>query len=109
MSLLFCQLYTLDLLLEVSGVKAAEDPPTRRITRSVTTSVSGPASHLANLAASTDYRAMWAAREWSPPDKVTDFNCFAAKPVVRTADNPTRTDKSESQRDLARLEDRRGR
>jgi hypothetical protein len=34
---------------------------------------------------------MWAAREWSPPDKVTDFNCFAAKPVVRTADNPTLT------------------
>jgi len=56
-----------------------------------TTSVSGPASQLALLAASTDYRAMWAAREWSPPDKVPDFNSFAAKPVVRTSDNPTLT------------------
>jgi hypothetical protein len=34
---------------------------------------------------------MWASSEWSPPDNVTDFNCFAAKPVVRTADNPTLT------------------
>ena len=25
------------------------------------------------------------------PDNVTDFNCFATKPVVRTADNPTLT------------------
>ena len=75
----------------IIGDKAAEDHPTRRITRSATTSVSGPASHLAQLAETTDYHAMWAAREWSPPDKVTDFNCFAAKPAVRTADNPTLT------------------
>jgi hypothetical protein len=43
------------------------------------------------VAASTDYHAMWVSSEWSPPDNVTDFNCFTAKPVVRTAANPTLT------------------
>ena len=80
----------------VVGVKAAEEPSTRRITRS-STSVSGPVANSARVAASTDYHAMWASSEWSPPDNATDFNCFATKPVVASHSKQSNPDKSKSQ------------
>ena len=64
------------------------EPVTRRVTRSMSTSISTPPP-ISAVAIVQDYHSLYAEMSWEPPSDVSHFACLLAKRVARTEDNPT--------------------